>query len=424
MVEEPADGDTAVRTTAAGARVATPQRSAEPIAKVGADDGTRLVSGIGELDRVLGGGMVPGSVTLLGGEPGAGKSTLVLQLAQALAERGAAVLYVSAEESLGQVRLRAERLGALHEGLLAASEVDLPTILGLIEAHKPQLCVVDSIQTVADPEATGIPGGVGQVRDCASALVRTAKQAGMACVLIGHVTKEGQLAGPRTLEHLVDTVCDVAGERHDALRLLRAAKNRYGPVGEVGCFEMGHAGLSGIADPGRLFVGETAAGTTGVAVTLTLEGQRPLAAELQALVADSELANPRRVASGLDGQRLGLLAAVCERRAGVAVAGKDVYVSTVGGLRLTEPAVDAALCLALASSRWEIPVQPGAIAIGEVGLAGELRLVAQTERRLAEAARLGFHRAVLPAAYDGPSRGLTLHRAPDLATALETGLGG
>jgi DNA repair protein RadA/Sms len=401
---------------------------ARPIREVPLDADRRLPTGIGELDRVLGGGFVPGSVTLVGGEPGAGKSTLLLQVADALAADGRAgaagsVLYVSAEESPGQVRMRAERLGALGERLLLASETDIGGILGLVEAHGPAVLIVDSIQTVSHADTPGAPGGTTQVRDCATALTRAAKARGIATVLVGHVTKDGQLAGPRVLEHLVDTVCELEGDRHHALRMLRATKNRFGPVGEVGCFQMSGRGLDDVADAGRLFVGEAPDGTTGVAVTLTVEGQRPLACEVQALVDQTSMANPRRVASGLDTQRLNLLVAVCHRRADVALKDYDVYVSSVGGVRLTEPAVDLALCLAVASARRERAVSRDVVAIGEVGLAGELRLVAQTERRLAEAARLGFTQALLPHAYDGDTHGLRLRRAHNLAGALEAGFG-
>ncbi|MBA2529765.1 MAG: DNA repair protein RadA, partial [Euzebyales bacterium] len=332
------------------------------------------------------------------------------------------VLYVSAEESPGQVRLRAERLGALADRLLLAAETELPAVLGLVEEHRPDVLVLDSIQTVRHPDVPGAAGGISQVRECAAMVVRVAKDRGMATVLVGHVTKDGQLAGPRVLEHLVDAVLDLSGERHHALRLLRATKNRYGAVGEVGCFEMTGEGLRGIADAGRLFVGDAEPGTTGVAVTLALEGQRPLACEVQALVAPTALSNPRRVGSGLDASRLALLVAVLERRANIALADRDVYASSVGGVRITEPAVDLALCLAIASSRREAPLARDLVVLGEVGLAGELRAVAQVGRRLAEAERLGFSGALLPAAYDGPSFGLEVRRARDLRGALSEGL--
>lgn len=393
--------------------------SATPIAQVPADAAQRLATGIDELDRVLAGGLVPGSVTLLGGEPGAGKSTLLLQAADALARGGSRVLYVSAEESPAQVRLRAERLDALADDLWLASTTELDQVLALIEQHQPAVCVLDSVQTVRHPEASGHAGGTTQVRECAAALVRAAKAAGIAVVLVGHVTKEGTLAGPRVLEHLVDTVCELGGDRHHALRLLRATKHRYGAVGEVGCFELGDAGMSGVADAGRLFTGGTAPGTSGVALTVVLEGERALACEVQALVAPSQLSNPRRVASGLDGQRMALLLAVLDRRAGVSVRDADVYASTVGGMRLVEPGVDLALALAIASSVADAALPTDVVVIGEVGLAGELRGVTQLQRRLSEAARLGFSGALLPGAYDGPGYGLDIRPAATLADAVQ-----
>jgi DNA repair protein RadA/Sms len=405
--------------------VATPpSRSARQIRTVPLDSEERAATGIGELDRVLGGGFVAGSVTLLHGEPGAGKSTLLLQAADALAQTGRTVLYVSAEESPGQVRLRADRLGALTDGLLLASETDVQAILGLVEAHGPDVLIVDSVQTVRLPESPGGAGSVTQVRDCAAALVSEAKASGIATVLVGHVTKDGQLAGPRVLEHLVDAVCEIEGDRHHSLRLVRATKNRFGSVGEVGCFEMTGDGLVAVDDAGRLFVGDAPEGTTGVAVTIALEGRRPMACEVQALVNATTLTNPRRIATGLDGQRVSVLVAVLQHRAGVTLTSSDVFASSVGGVRLTEPAVDLALCLAMASSCGNVPVVRGVVALGEVGLSGELRLVAQTQRRLSEAARLGFTGAVVPAAYDGPAYGLRLLRARDLAGALAVGLVG
>ncbi len=401
--------------------------AATPIREVPFDVRARAATGLDELDRVLGGGLVPGSVVLVGGEPGAGKSTLLLQAASCLAAGeldtpGRTVLYVSAEESPGQVRLRAERLAALDERLLLASETDLDAILGLIAAHDPDVLICDSIQTVRSAEVPGLAGGMSQVRECAAALVQEAKQRDMATILVGHVTKDGQLAGPRVLEHLVDVVCELAGERHHALRLLRATKNRFGAAGEVGCFEMTETGLRGISDAGRLFVAELPEATTGIARTMALEGQRPLLCEVQALVATSDLANPRRVASGLDSQRLSLLLAVLDRRAEVRTVHHDVYVSSVGGLRLVEPVVDLALCLAVASARLDLPVRAGMVALGEVGLAGEVRQVARIERRLAEAARLGLRSALLPHAYDGDDHGLRLLRVRDVLGALEHGL--
>jgi DNA repair protein RadA/Sms len=422
MVEEAATpGPQAARGTRPPTAL---RRQAIPIRDVVAGVADRRPTSLTELDRVLGGGLVPGSIVLVGGEPGAGKSTLLLQASQGLASTGNVVLYVSAEESPGQVRVRADRLGALHERLLLASATELDDVLGLVEAHQPDVLVLDSVQTVRHPDAAGGPGGIAQVRETASALVHCAKQRDMACLLVGHVTKDGQLAGPRTLEHLVDAVCELDGDRHHALRLLRATKNRFGPAGEVGCFELTSGGLVQVDDAGRLFMTDATAGATGVAVTLALEGRRPLACEVQALVVSSELPHPRRVASGLDPARLNVLAAVLEKRADVHLRGKDVFVSSVGGVRLGEPAVDLALALAIASSADDRPSVAGLVALGEVGLAGDLRLVTHAERRLAEAARLGFRSALLPGTYDGENHGLRLLRVPNLAGALAAGLGG
>jgi DNA repair protein RadA/Sms len=390
------------------------------------DEHLRLASGIGELDRVLGGGFVPGSVTLVGGEPGAGKSTLLLQAGHALAAAGdGTVLYCSAEESPGQVRGRAGRLGTLHDNLLLACETDVQALADLITQHQPRACVIDSIQTVEHPDVSGIAGGMAQVRECAAVLVRLAKRLGVAMVLVGHVTKDGQLAGPRLLEHLVDTVVEFDGDRHHALRLLRAVKNRFGPVGEVGCFEMTGEGLRSVSDAGRLFVGEAAPDAAGVATTLVLEGRRPLACEVQALVVPTTLVNPRRVASGLDGARLAVLTAVLQQRVGVSLAQCDIYAAAVGGLRVTEPAADLALAMAVASSARNAALPAGVIALGEVGLAGEIRQVTRMADRLAEARRLGFTDALVPAAYDGADGGLRVTRVRDVRDALaRSGLGG
>ena len=392
---------------------------ARPIASVPLEGATRIATGIAELDRVLGGGFVPGSVTLLGGPPGAGKSTLLLQAADAVARQpGRTVLYVSAEESATQVRLRAERLQALGDRLLLAATTDATAVLALLAEHAPDLAVVDSVQALAHPDVAGAAGGVAQVRECAAALVAAAKRSGTAIVLVGHVTKDGTLAGPRTLEHVVDTVCELEGDRHHALRLLRAVKHRFGAVGEVGCLEMAGHGMRSVSDAGRLFLGGTLPGTSGVAVTITLEGHRPLACEVQALVAPTVLPSPRRVASGLDAGRLHVLAAVLHRRAEIDVSHDDVFCSSVGGLRLAEPAVDLALCLAIASSKRGAPIPHDLVCLGEVGLAGEVRTVAQTERRLVEARRLGFTGALVSPAYDGPDAGLRLVSARDLGTAV------
>ncbi|HZN13940.1 MAG TPA: DNA repair protein RadA [Acidimicrobiales bacterium] len=376
-------------------------------------------TGIGELDRVLGGGLVAGSVTLLGGEPGIGKSTLLLQALASIAARGHRALLVSAEESAHQVRLRAERLHAAPPSLWLASETDLARVLAAIGEVAPDVVVVDSIQTVYDATLGSGPGSVVQVQACAQALVDLAKQRDVSVVLVGHVTKDGSLAGPRALEHLVDTVLSFEGERHHALRLLRALKHRFGPTGELGLFEMGELGLEGVPDPSGLFLGDRQAGAPGCVVVPAMEGQRPLLVELQALVVPgTKLPQPRRSAQGLDAGRLSLLAAVLDRRAGISVTGADVYASAVGGVRIVEPAADLGVALALASSVTDTVIADDLVACGEIGLAGEVRHVAHLSRRLAEAGRLGFRRAVVPAsAPDGPA-GLQLLRVSTLVDAL------
>jgi DNA repair protein RadA/Sms len=391
-----------------------------PIGDVDTAEGAPRPTGIGELDRVLGGGLVPGSVTLLGGEPGIGKSTLLLQALGALAAAGARCLLVTAEESKQQVRLRAERLGLIStEALWLVAETAMPNVLTAIDTVKPDYLVVDSIQTVADPELGSAPGSVAQVRECAHQLVQASKARGMATVLVGHVTKEGTLAGPRVLEHVVDTVLSFEGDRHHSLRMVRAAKHRFGSTGELGLFEMGEGGLTGVPDAGGLFLADRRPGVAGSVVVPTMEGQRPLLVEIQALVAKSGLPMPRRSAQGLDGGRLALLLAVLERRVKLeGFAGADVYASAVGGVRVTEPGADLALGLALASALSGVPMPDQMVACGEVGLGGELRQVSHTARRLSEAARLGFTRAIVPTSAPEPPTGIDIVRAGTLADAV------
>jgi DNA repair protein RadA/Sms len=392
------------RPTAAGGALIPPAASlAVALASVDGLNGDPHPTGIAEFDRVLGGGLVPGSVTLIGGEPGIGKSTLLLQALGQAAQAGARALLVSAEESPSQVRRRADRLGVDPDGLWIVGETDMESVREAVEDVDPELMVVDSIQTVWDAEFESAPGSVGQVRGCAQALVDLAKSRAMSTVLVGHVTKDGGLAGPRTLEHVVDTVVNFEGDRHHALRLLRAAKHRFGPIGELGVLEMTEAGLAGVADASGLFLADRTAGSPGSAVFPAVEGQRPLLVELQALVMESQLANPRRQASGLDGGRLALLMAVLSERAAVRLANSDVYASAVGGVRVTEPGADLALCLALASARSGRPLPASLVAVGEVGLGGELRHVSHLHRRLAESARLGFTQAMIPAVADVPA---------------------
>jgi DNA repair protein RadA/Sms len=365
---------------------------------------------------------MPGSVTLLGGEPGVGKSTLLLQAMAAMARSGVRCLLVSAEESPGQVRMRAGRLDALVPGLWLVGETSLPGIDAAVREVEPDVLVVDSIQTVWDPELESGPGSVAQVRGCAHQLAVMAKSGGPAVVLVGHVTKEGSLAGPRVLEHLVDTVLSFEGDRHHALRMVRAVKHRFGSTGELGLFEMTAGGLEGVADAGGLFLADRREGTPGSVVFPTIEGQRPLLVEIQALVIKSPMVSPRRSASGLDAGRLALLLAVLESRAGVCLSGHDVYVSAVGGVRIGDPGSDLAVCLALASAASDQSVEEGWVVVGEVGLGGEIRQVAHTPRRLAEAARLGFHRAVVPARVPVRSP-LTLHPVGSLSEAVHRFVG-
>jgi DNA repair protein RadA/Sms len=390
-----------------------------PIAEVDAGEFQPRPVGLPELDRVLAGGLVPGSVTLLGGEPGIGKSTLLLQAAAAVAATGATVLYISAEESRQQVRLRAERLGALRPRLLIASDTALPHVMAHVDEVRPDLLIVDSIQTVHLPELSSAAGSVAQVRECAARLVTEAKGRDMATLLVGHVTKEGSLAGPRVLEHLVDTVLAFEGDRHHALRLLRAVKHRYGATSELGVFEMCGQGLVAVADPSELFLADRLRGVPGSVVVPVLEGHRPMLVEVQALVAPTKMPAPRRTAEGVDPRRLGLLLAVLDTRAGVATSSADVYALAVGGVQVEDPGADLGVTLAVASSATGQAVAGDTVAFGEVGLGGELRQVAQAEARLREAARLGLRRAVVPVGTTGEEpAGLEVVRVATLRDAL------
>ena len=391
--------------------------AAVPIGDVAATASTRTSTGLDEVDRVLGGGLVPGAVVLVAGEPGVGKSTLLLDVAARTARQDRKVLYLSGEESAAQVRLRAERIGALEEHLLLASESNLATVLGHIESQAPALVIVDSIQTLESNHVDGTPGGVSQMREAASAIVHTAKRLNIPTVLVGHVTKDGSVAGPRLVEHLVDVVCQFEGDDHSALRLLRTTKNRYGSVDEVGCFQLTDGGIEAVLDPAGIFLsaGEPVAGTCP---TITIDGKRPLPAEIQALVTSSALANPRRATSGIDSSRVAMILAVLHRRAGLAVASDDVYVSTVGGARVIEPAADLALALALASSRKDVALKPGLVVVGEVALSGVIRPVRAIDQRVAEAARLGFKEAIVPAGSTIKTAGIRVHQVQTLAEAV------
>jgi DNA repair protein RadA/Sms len=366
------------------------------MADVDLGEWARQPTGIDELDRVLGGGLVPGSVSLVGGEPGIGKSTLLLQLLSGVARAGVRCLLVTAEESAQQVRLRADRLNAVAPELFVVAETSLAHVLAHIDELAPQVLVVDSVQTVFDPDLGSAPGSVAQVRECAARLVRESKERNMTTLLVGHVTKDGSLAGPRVLEHVVDTVLSFEGERHHALRLLRAVKHRFGSTSELGLFEMGDTGLVGVPDPSGLFLGDRQHGAPGSIVVPAMEGHRPLLVEVQALVSETNLPQPRRSAQGVDGGRLSLVLAVLAQRVGVKLGNFDVHASAVGGVRIVEPASDLALALALVSARSDIAIADDVVACGEIGLAGELRQVSHTARRLAEAARLGFRAAIVP----------------------------
>lgn len=391
----------------------------QAMSDVSSSDGQPSPTGIDELDRVLGGGLVPGSVTLLGGEPGVGKSTLLLDLLARRAASGERVLYVSGEESAQQVRSRAERLGAVHPQLFFSSDAAVPLVLAAIDQVRPTLVVIDSIQTAEEPDIASAPGSIVQVRECAHRFTRVAKTRSLPFVLVGHVTKEGGLAGPRVLEHVVDTVLSFEGERHHALRLLRATKHRFGSTNELGLFEMTEAGLVGVPDPSGLFLADRRSDVIGSAVVATMEGQRPLLVEVQALVADTPLSMPRRSAQGIDSSRLAMLLAVLDKRVNLSLAKLDVYVSAMGGVKLNEPGSDLALCFALISSFLGTPVPADLLACGEVGLGGEVRQVAQTARRLAEGSRLGFRRAVVPESARGVSAaGIEVIRVGSVAEAL------
>ncbi|HUC56551.1 MAG TPA: DNA repair protein RadA [Streptosporangiaceae bacterium] len=397
-----------------------PMAPAVPISLIDAAGAAARPTGMDELDRVLGGGLVPGTVALLAGEPGVGKSTLLLE-AGALAAGRSVVLYVTGEESAAQVRQRADRIGALSENLFLAAETDLAALLAHVDAVNPELLIVDSVQTITAAGIDGVPGGVTQVRELTSALVSLAKQRTLTTMLVGHVTKDGSIAGPRSLEHLVDVVLHFEGDTRGRLRMIRALKNRFGPTDEIGCFELGEFGLIGLPDPSGLFLSRQRDPVPGTCVTVTLEGRRPLVAEVQTLVCPA-LGNepPRRITSGLDHARVGMAVAVLQQRAAVQIGRCDIYAATVGGVRLTEPSVDLAITLALAGARAGKCLLPDFVAFGEVGLAGEIRNVAGINRRLAEAARMGFRRAIVPVGTDAIPSDLDMDvvQAADLTGAI------
>jgi DNA repair protein RadA/Sms len=404
----------------AGRRPAGDRRP-RPLRDVTTEHADRVSTGIGELDRVLGGGVVPGSLVLIGGDPGVGKSTLLLQAARALATAMPPVLYVSAEESAAQVKLRADRLGIAADGLLLWTESDLAAVETMLDDLKPRALVIDSIQTVFLPGLESAPGSVAQVRECGARLMTIAKGRGVATFLVGHVTKEGALAGPRVLEHLVDTVLYFEGERHHAYRVVRAVKNRFGSTNELGVFQMGVGGLAEVPSPSRFFLAERPVDAPGSVVVVSLEGTRPFLLELQALVAPAGYGTPRRTVLGAEYTRVCLLLAVLEKRVGMPLGSQDVFVNVAGGGRVAEPAADLAVVVAAASSHTDRPVRGNVVVLGEVGLTGEVRAVTGLDVRLKEAAALGFTEAVVPrsnlvdgARFPLETRGVaTVHEALD-----------
>jgi DNA repair protein RadA/Sms len=415
LAEERLATSGAVGRGTAGAR--SPQR----IGDVGAEEAERIPTGVPELDRVLGGGLVPASLVLVGGEPGVGKSTLLLAALAAMSRAGRGALLVTGEESVAQVTLRAARLGGADDVTILA-ETDLDAVCATLEAERPDVCVIDSVQTLHAPDLGSAPGSVAQVREAAARILRVAKEAGVATILVGHVTKDGAVAGPRVLEHLVDCVLHFEGDRYHEHRVLRAHKNRFGSTNELGVFEMTEAGLVGVPDPSEVF-GRSHPGEIGAAIACALEGTRPILLEVQALVAKTDLAMPRRVGTGVDPKRLAMIVAVLSRHAGVPLAGADVFVNVAGGVRIDEPGADLAVALAIASAARGAPVRDGLAAFGEIGLTGRLRIAAQAERRLDECRKLGTTAVVAPEGTESRGGAPRVLGAATLRAALTLALG-
>ena len=399
------------RSTAGSGRhgfraIAAHQTAPVPIDSIDLETEFRLLTGIKEFDRVLGGGLVPGTLVLIGGDPGIGKSTLMLQVLNGLAGQGYTVLYVSGEESIRQIRLRSKRLNTVSPNMLVVSEVEIEAILSMIETTKPRALVVDSIQTMFNGDLTSAPGTVSQVRESTVRLMLTAKKTGIPIFLVGHVTKDGTIAGPKLLEHMVDTVLYFEGDRNHIFRILRAVKNRFGSTNEIGVFEMKDSGLDEVANPSAVFLSERPAGAAGSIVTASMEGTRPILVELQALASATNFGTPRRTILGLDANRVALLAAVMEKMLGMHLMGYDIFMNVAGGVKVAEPAVDMAIVAAVASSFLDKAISESTVVLGEIGLTGEVRAIGQADTRIAESRKMGFSRCLLPKS--------NLKRLPDI----------
>jgi DNA repair protein RadA/Sms len=395
MVEEVVEEKKA-RRGSAFVHTTTKQLKPERLSNIVSQEESRVFTGSSEFDRVLGGGIVPGSMVLVGGDPGIGKSTILLQTSARLAQRGEKVLYISGEESLKQTKLRAERLGLPTQDLFVLSETDMNMIERVVDEENPGFLIIDSIQTVYIDEIQSAPGSVTQVRECTAMLMKIAKSRGIAIFIVGHVTKQGSIAGPRLLEHMVDAVLYFEGERHHTFRILRAVKNRFGSTNEIGIFEMRESGLEEVLNPSEIFLEERTSGVSGSTIVASMEGTRTVLVELQALISPTSFGNPRRMATGIDQNKVALLMAVLEKRSGLLLQTQDAYLKAAGGVKLDEPAIDLAICVAVASSFRDKPTRPTDVVIGEVGLTGEVRRVSRIEQRVAEAAKLGFTRAIIP----------------------------
>lgn len=395
---------------------------AQPITEISAELAKHLSSGIKELDRVLGGGVVPGSAILLAGEPGVGKSTLLLEVAASWARMERSALIITAEESVGQVRQRAERTGALLDRLFLASENDLAAAIDIVDTVKPDLLIVDSLQTMHASDVEGVAGGVAHTKAVTSTLTSLAKLTGIPVIIVGHVTKEGTVAGPRTIEHLVDVVLNFEGDKHSSLRFLRGIKNRFGATDEVGCFEQTGHGIEEVADPSGLFIHHRTESVVGTAVTVAMDGRRAMLGEIQTLAIPVEMNFPKRYVTGIEASRLSMVLAVLARRGGHNLTRKEVYAATVGGMKIVEPAADLATTLALASTATETPLPHGLVVVGELGLGGEVRSVPQLTQRLNEAERLGFHTAIVPAGSGKHSSSIKIIEVRNLYQALEAAM--